>query len=96
MKHDTYPKPRTLVTIWLVLMAATVGTMIAGKVTQVSSIGLIWMGVLMLVTWFKATLILNYFLDLKSASQGWGKVFGTLVALICISLYGLYGFGTLS
>ncbi len=93
MKHDTYPAPATLVTVWLVLMLATLATMIAGKVTEISSIGTIWMGVLMVVTWLKARLILLYFLDLKSATGGWSTGFGALVIFILIALFGLYIIG---
>ncbi len=82
--------PRTLVIVWLVLMGLTIGTMIAGKVTDATSLGMIWMGVLMVVTGFKATLILNYYLDLKAATGGWGKGFVSLVSSILIIVFVIY------
>ena len=90
MNHSSYPAPRTLVLVWLALMAATVMTMVAGKVTAVASIGLVWAGVLMAVTWFKARLILGWYLDLRSASRGWHSVFIVLITLIAITVLALY------
>jgi len=88
--YKSYPGPRTLFVVWLTLMALTVATMIAGKVTAVATVGLAWMVVLMAVTWAKSILILRYYLDLKAASGGWNKVFGVLVSLILIVVLALY------
>ena len=90
MKHAHYPAPRTLFFVWLTLMAATGITMIAGKVTGVASLGLLWAAVLMAITWLKANLVLAYFLDLKSATKGWNKAFTILVTIIIVIVYGLY------
>jgi hypothetical protein len=90
LKHTAFPTPKTLIVVWLALMIATIGTMIAGKVTQVSSIGPTWILVLMGVTLLKASLILNYFLDLRSASKGWNKGFVGLVAVIVSGVVALY------
>ena len=90
MKTHTFPSVKTLFIVWLSLMAATVGTMFTGKVTAIESIGPLWMGLLLVVTYFKATLILGYYLDLKSATGGWNKGFNGLVAAILIAIYALY------
>jgi len=90
MNTHTLPSVKTLIIVWLSLMAATVGTMFTGKVTVIESIGPIWMGLLLLVTYFKATLILGYYLDLKSATGGWNKGFNGLVAIILVTIYVLY------
>ncbi|HFC05491.1 MAG TPA: hypothetical protein ENJ55_07270 [Rhizobiales bacterium] len=89
MKHS-YPSPRTLFIVWLTLMAATVMTMIAGKVTDLSSIGMMWAAILLSVTWIKARLILSYYLDLKSATKGWYSVFTVLVSFIIITVFVIY------
>jgi len=71
-------------------MALTIATMIAGKVTNTVSLGMVWMAVLMAVTWLKATLILNYYLDLKSATGGWNKGFIILAGMILLFVFAIY------
>ena len=90
MDHKIFPKPKTLIKVWLVLMGLTITTMIAGKVTSVASIGIIWMAVLMVVTVVKASLILDFYLDLKSAKGGWNKGFLSLLLVIVVIIFGLY------
>ena len=91
MKHTT--SPRTLLIVWAILMALSIATMIAGKVTDVQSPGLLWMAILLLVAGSKAILILRYYLDLKSASEGWSKAFISLVSLLLLTLFALYAIG---
>lgn len=76
--------------VWLALMILTIGTMIAGKVTSSASIGLYWIGGLMLVTFIKSKLILDHYLELKTAYGAWGKLFTSMVALLLIILTGIY------
>ena len=90
MQHSSYPTARTLFITWAVLMALTIGTMIAGKVTVTASIGIFWMAALIAVTWVKAGLILSYYLDLKSARGGWNKLFTALVTVILVIVFALY------
>ena len=90
MDHSSFPKPKTLIKIWALLMAATIATMIAGKVTSVTSIGIVWMSVLMVVTMLKAGLILDFYLDLRSAEGGWNKGFLVLLGFILLIIFGLY------
>ncbi len=82
-----------LLSVWAVLMLATIATMFSGKVSDITSIGPIWMGLLLIVTYVKATLILGYYLDLKSATGGWNKGFNTLVATILMITYAMYLYG---
>ncbi len=96
MKHAQYPAPRTLFIIWLALILATAITMMAGKVTQIASIGVVWTAVLMIVTGLKANLILSYFLDLRSATGGWNKAFNALIIIIIIAIFALYAGGSLA
>ena len=95
MNTHTPPGLRQLALVWLLLMALGTATMLAGKVTTITSLGSLWMVVLMAVTWLKANLVLRYFLELNAASGGWNKVFITLVSLIIIILLSLYVSSTL-
>ena len=90
MSNHTPPTPRKLAFIWLILMGLGLATMLAGKVTAVTSLGIPWMVVLMAVAWIKANLILRYFLELNAATAGWSKTFNTLISLIIIIILGLY------
>ncbi len=81
---------RKLFIVWLCLMALTIGTMIAGKVTSTASLGLYWIGGLMLVSFVKAKLILDYYLELKTAYGAWDKLFTSMIALLLIILTGIY------
>jgi len=93
MDHNSFPKTKTLIYVWLALMAATISTMIAGKVTSTASIGVFWMAILMVATVVKSTLILGFYLDLKSASGGWFKGFGVFMVVIVVIIFGLYAMG---
>jgi len=93
MQHSSYPKPRTLLIVWLLLMGLTVATMVAGKVTATHSIGTVWLAVLLIVAGLKSSLILHYYLDLKSASAGWNKLFSGLVWFILLTVFAIYVVG---
>ena len=93
MQHTSYPSPRTLLIIWLLLMGLTVTTMIAGKVTATMSIGTLWLAVLLIVAGLKSSIILHYYLDLKSASTGWNKLFSGLVWFILFAVFAIYMVG---
>lgn len=95
MNAHLYPSLRKLTLIWAILLLLSVGTIFTGQVNESDSIGLIWMACLLGVTFFKTTLILNYFLDLKAATQGWSQFFIILVFLILLIIYGLYAAGIL-
>jgi len=90
MHANQHPSTRTLIVIWACLIAATIMTMVAGKVTEVTSIGLVWVGLLMLVTWVKAILIVSYFLNLKAATGNWQQVFTLLIGAIIVIIFVLY------
>ncbi len=90
MQHSNYPSPRTLFIVWLVLMGLSAATMIAGQVTTTLSLGMVWMAVLLLAAGLKSSLILRYYLDLKSASSGWNTLFTGLVMAILVTVFGLY------
>ncbi len=90
MSTNQHPSTRTLIVIWLCLITATAVTMIAGKVTEVTSVGLVWVGLLMLVTWLKVTLIVSYFLNLKAATGNWQQIFNLLIGVIVGAIFALY------
>ena len=85
--------PKTLITVWLALMAAALATMVAGRVTETASPGLVYLGVLMMITWLKAVLVLRYFLDLKAAEKGWFGGFSILTGGILLVVWGVYAAG---
>ncbi len=88
MKHRLQPK--ILFVVWIILMALSGGTMIAGNVTNTVSLGMMWMALLLLVTLVKSTLILQYYLELKSSTPGWNKTFIGLVSVVLVIVFGLY------
>ena len=84
---------KQLLRAWLILMGLSIGTMIAGKVTNTRHLGLIWLGALLLVTFFKTRIILYDYLELKTAYGNWGRIFlslsgGVLLTVFCIYAYG--------
>ncbi len=93
MKHQ--PQPKTLSIVWIVLMALSGATMIVGNVTNTLSLGMTWMALLLVVTLVKSTLILQYYLDLKSSTSGWSKAFIGLVSVMLVIVFGLYAAGTI-
>ena len=84
------PSRRTLFTAWLVLMALTVGTMLAGHVTSTRSLGLLWTGGLLLISWAKARTILQVYLNLRAAPRGWQTGFNITLIMLLLLLLGLY------
>ncbi len=97
MSTSNYPSIRTLALIWLILILLSIGTIFTGQIADSGpnsfSIGLAWMAGLLIVTFFKSTLILNYFLDLKAATPGWSHFFIILVLLLLVLIFGLYAAG---
>lgn len=89
------PEVKSLFITWLILMGLGLGTMIAGRVTGESHLGLLWLGGLLLVTFVKTRLILYDYLELKTAYGGWGKLFLGLGGLILFCIYLIYAFGVL-
>jgi len=76
------PSIRTLMICWIILIGLTIGTMMTGRVmtdTSLSGLSIIALGV---ITWVKSMLILRYYLNLKSASRGWNKVFNSYLFII--------------
>lgn len=84
-----YPSRRALILTWALLMALTIGTMLAGRVTTVTTLGPGLLAVLFLVTWAKAGLILRQYLNLRTVPAA-ADVMMFLIALILVVVTSLY------
>jgi len=89
------PSRRTLFIAWLILMALTIGTMLAGHVTSTRSLGLIWTALLLLISWAKARTILQVYLNLRAAPRGWQSGFNAILIFMLLVLLGLYAINAL-
>jgi len=87
------PSVRLIVLTWALLMALTIGTMLAGKVTSAASLGIVWTTVLLFITWAKTRGILLVYLNLRMAPLHWRSGFGTAIAFLLLLLLATYAFG---
>jgi hypothetical protein len=87
------PAPKTILLTWALLMALTIGTMLAGKVTSAASLGIAWTAVLLAITWAKTRGILLVYLNLRAAPAHWRSGFGTAIAFLLLLLLAIYAFG---
>lgn len=90
MDHSHYPSTRKLIIVWLTLMAAALATLLAGTITGEKTVGPVWMAVAMIAASIKMLLILEYFLDLKSAGVGWRQAFNTLAVVLPATVFVIY------
>lgn len=84
-----YPSTKTLVLAWAALMALTLGTIFTGQVSNPKSLGLGFMAALAIVTWWKSTVILRTYLNLRTVPS-WADGFSVLIALILAIVVTLY------
>ena len=87
------PTTRDILLAWAVLMALTIGSMIAGKVTSAASLGIAWTAALLVITWAKAQRILLVYLNLRAAPAHWRTGFSPALAFMLILLLAIYAFG---
>jgi len=87
------PSRRALLAAWAILMALTVGTMLAGHVTSSRSLGLAWTTALLAISWAKARTILAVYLNLRAAPRGWQSGFNGALIFLLLLLLGLYAIG---
>ncbi len=87
------PTVRQILVAWAVLVALTIGSMIAGKVTSAASLGIVWTAALLAITWAKARGILLVYLNLRAAPAHWRTGFSTALAFMLILLLAIYAFG---
>lgn len=81
---------RTLLFTWMALMAATLGTMAAGKVGLNVSLGPLWSTLLLVLAGLKVGLILWFYLNLQHSSRGWKTGFVMFVLAILAFIWGAY------
>ena len=84
------PEKKELIAAWLVLMALTIGTMIAGRVTNASTLGFAWLSALLVITYFKARTILNVYLNLRAAPRHWRSGFSAILVVMLLAIAGIY------
>ncbi len=87
------PTGREILRAWLLLMALTLGTMLAGKTTSTASLGIAWTAVLLAITWMKARTILAWYLNLRAAPHHWRAGFSAVLVVLLLVLLGIYAFG---
>lgn len=90
MDHSRYPSTRRLIIVWLILMTAALATLLAGTITGDKAVGPVWMAVAMIAASIKMLLILEYFLDLRSAGAGWRRAFNTLAVIFPATVFVIY------
>jgi galactokinase/mevalonate kinase-like predicted kinase len=79
---------RSLIVIWLVLIALTALAMLAGHVGSGQRLGAGGTGFLLLLSFFKAKLVLRHYLELPAGSGWHGMLLGTTGLLLAV-LFGL-------
>lgn len=90
MDHSHYPSARRLVIVWFALMAAALATLLAGTITGDKAVGPAWMAVAMIAASTKMLLILEYFLDLRSAGAGWRRLLNILAVVFPAAVFVIY------
>ena len=80
---------KRLTRAWLMLLALTAGTAVAGRVTATENgLALVWLVALGLVSMLKARMILMDYLDLKGA-RDWAAGFTAALVFLVAIVYGL-------
>ncbi len=84
------PRTRALSRGWALLMALTIGTMIAGRVSGAEALGLPWVATLLAITCVKARVILHVYLGLGTAPRHWRGGFSAILAILLLTILGIY------
>ena len=80
---------KRLTRAWLMLLALTAGTAVAGRVTATENgLALVWLVALGVVSMLKARMILMDYLDLKGA-RDWAAGFTAALVFLVAIVYGL-------
>lgn len=82
-----------LLQTWIVLMALTAGSMIAGGAVGEAThqpLGLTGVALVLLAALFKSGQILLNFLDLRHAGGGWRALLWTWLGLIAAAIFAAY------
>lgn len=75
---------------WVILMALTAVSLLAGRPGAEGSIGLLGIGLVLMAANFKADQILTHFLGLQRAGSGWRMLFRVMLTLLGIMIFGIY------
>ena len=75
---------------WVILMALTAVSLLAGRPGGEGSIGLLGIGLVLMAANFKADQILTHFLGLQRAGSGWRMLFRVMLTLLGITIFGIY------
>jgi hypothetical protein len=75
---------------WVILMALTAVSLLAGRPGAEGSIGLLGIGLVLMAANFKADQILTHFLGLQRAGSGWRMLFRVMLTLLGITIFGIY------
>ena len=82
-----------LTKIWIVLVALTIATMSMGASQGRLLPFMIQAALILAVAGFKASAILNYFLDLRSSSRGWRLLFSIYLVMLGGSVLAIHAIG---
>ncbi|GAA3840387.1 hypothetical protein GCM10022626_03480 [[Pseudomonas] carboxydohydrogena] len=78
---------------WIVLVALTIATMsVAASQSRLLPF-IVQAGLILAVAGFKASAILNYFLDLRSTSRGWRLLFSIYLVILGGSVLAIHVIG---
>jgi hypothetical protein len=75
---------------WVILMALTALSLLAGRPGGEGSIGMLGSGLVLLAATFKADQILTHFLGLQRAAPGWRVMFRVILTLLGSAIFGIY------
>jgi len=75
---------------WVILMALTAVSLLAGRPGAEGSIGLLGIGLVLMAANSKADQILTHFLGLQRAGSGWRMLFRVMLTLLGITIFGIY------
>jgi hypothetical protein len=92
MQH-AQPTRTLLLLAWGLMMALSIGTMFAGKVTLDATLGALFMLVLLVLTLAKALAILRVYLNLRAAPPAWTGAFVAYLVLLLAVILLLYLIG---
>jgi hypothetical protein len=87
------PPRRALAAAWALMMALSLGTMLAGRVTLDVALGTLLMLALLAITLMKALAILRVYLNLRAAPAGWTTAFVAYLVLLLAIIMLLYLIG---
>jgi hypothetical protein len=91
--HTAQPSRKTLLAAWALMMALSLGTILAGRVTLDAPLGALFMLALLALTLVKAMAILRVYLNLRAAPAGWTAGFLAYLVLLLTVVLLLYLIG---